>query len=86
VIAGLLLGACGSALFLLLQRNSSRVVDAHLMGGVLSLIIIPVALLNTGAKAPTSLCWETLPSRLAHWKNPLPVRICISVFTECAAE
>ncbi|WP_438304987.1 phosphatase PAP2 family protein [Raoultella ornithinolytica] len=54
VIAGLLLGACGSALFLLLQRNSSRVVDAQLSwGGVLSLIIIPVVLLNTGTKAPT---------------------------------
>jgi hypothetical protein len=33
VIAGLLLGACGSALFLLLQRNSSRVVDAQLSWG-----------------------------------------------------
>ncbi|EPJ7881902.1 phosphatase PAP2 family protein [Raoultella planticola] len=54
VIAGLLLGACGSALFLLLQRNSSRVVDAQLTwGGVLSLIIIPVVLLNIGTKAPT---------------------------------
>jgi hypothetical protein len=32
------------ALFLLLQRNSSRVVDAQLSwGGVLSLIIIPAA-------------------------------------------
>jgi hypothetical protein len=87
VIAGLLLGACGSALFLLLQRNSSRVVDAQLSwGGVLSLIIIPVVLLNTGTKAPTSLCWAKLPSSLVRWKNPLPGRICISIFTECAAD
>ena len=68
VIAGLLLGACGSALFLLMQRNSSRAVDAQLSwGGVLSLIIIPVVLLNTGTKAPT----QSLLGQIAIAVGPL---------------
>jgi hypothetical protein len=87
VIAGLLLGACGSALFLLLQRNSSRVVDAQLSwGGVLSLIIIPVVLLNTGTKAPTQSLLGEIAVKLGPLENPLPGRICISIFTECAAD
>ncbi len=80
MIAGLLLGACGSALFLLLQRNSSRVVDAQLSwGGVLSLIIIPVVLLNTGAKAPTQSLLGEIAVKLGPLESPLPARICISV-------
>lgn len=71
VIAGLLLGACGSALFLLLQRNSSRVVDAQLSwGGVLSLIIIPVVLLNTGAKAPTQSLLGDIAVKLGPLEKP----------------
>ena len=71
VIAGLLLGACGSALFLLLQRNSSRVVDAQLSwGGVLSLIIIPVVLLNTGAKAPTQSLLGEIAVKLGPLEKP----------------
>ncbi|MCF7065041.1 phosphatase PAP2 family protein [Klebsiella variicola] len=54
VIAGLLLGTCGSALFLLLQTRSSCFADVSLSrGGLLSLVLIPVVLLNTGMKAPT---------------------------------
>ncbi|MCP6204266.1 phosphatase PAP2 family protein [Klebsiella pneumoniae] len=54
VVAGLLLGAAGSALFLLLQLRVSRVHTAPLSWGSLaSVIFIPVVLLNTGAKAPT---------------------------------
>ncbi|EPY7223798.1 phosphatase PAP2 family protein [Klebsiella pneumoniae] len=71
VIAGLLLGACGSALFLLLQRNSSRVVNAQLSwGGVLSLIIIPVVLLNTGAKAPTQSLLGEIAVKLGPLEKP----------------
>ncbi|EMW5167270.1 phosphatase PAP2 family protein [Raoultella sp. XY-1] len=71
VIAGLLLGACGSALFLLLQRNSSRVVDAQLSwGGVLSLIIIPAALLNTGAKAPTQSLLGDIAVKIGPLEKP----------------
>ena len=71
VIAGLLLGAIGSALFLLLQRNSSRVVDAQLSwGGVLSLIIIPVVLLNTGTKAPTQSLLGEIAVKLGPLEKP----------------
>ncbi|HHT0250089.1 TPA: phosphatase PAP2 family protein [Raoultella ornithinolytica] len=71
VIAGLLLGACGSALFLLLQRNSSRVVDAQLSwGGVFSLIIIPVVLLNTGTKAPTQSLLGEIAVKLGPLEKP----------------
>ncbi|ENL1646198.1 phosphatase PAP2 family protein [Raoultella ornithinolytica] len=71
VIAGLLLGAIGSALFLLLQRNSSRVVDAQLSwGGVLSLIIIPIVLLNTGAKAPTQSLLGEIAVKLGPLEKP----------------
>ena len=71
VIAGLLLGACGSALVLLLQRNSSRVVDAQLSwGGVLSLIIIPIVLLNTGAKAPTQSLLGEIAVKLGPLEKP----------------
>lgn len=71
VIAGLLLGACGSALFLLLQRNSSRVVDAQLSwGGVLSLVIIPVVLLNIGTKAPTQSLLGEIAVKLGPLEKP----------------
>ncbi|KAB8146138.1 phosphatase PAP2 family protein [Raoultella planticola] len=71
VIAGLLLGACGSALFLLMQRNSSRAVDAQLSwGGVLSLIIIPVVLLNTGTKAPTQSLLGEIAVKLGPLEKP----------------
>ncbi|HHL0199552.1 phosphatase PAP2 family protein [Raoultella ornithinolytica] len=71
VIAGLLLGAIGSALFLLLQRNSSRVVHAQLSwGGVLSLIIIPVVLLNTGTKAPTQSLLGEIAVKLGPLEKP----------------
>ncbi|HHJ4621421.1 TPA: phosphatase PAP2 family protein [Raoultella ornithinolytica] len=71
VIAGLLLGACGSALFLLLQRNSSRAVDAQLSwGGVLSLIIIPVVLLNIGTKAPTQSLLGEIAVKLGPLEKP----------------
>ena len=71
VIAGLLLGAIGSALFLLLQRNSSRVVDAQLSwGGVHSLIIIPFVLLNTGTKAPTQSLLGEIAVKLGPLEKP----------------
>lgn len=71
VIAGLLLGACGSALFLLLQRNSSRVIDVQLSwGGVLSLIIIPVVLLTIGTKAPTQSLLGEIAVKLGPLEKP----------------
>ena len=54
VIAGALLGAAASALFLLLQKRAGGAVPAQISwGGVACMVLIPVMLLNTGVKAPT---------------------------------
>ncbi|EQC0102060.1 TPA: phosphatase PAP2 family protein [Klebsiella michiganensis] len=68
VIAGLLLGATGSAIFLLLQ---SRVRATHTVqlsfSSLASMVMIPALLLNTGAKAPT----QSLLSEIAVKIGPL---------------
>jgi hypothetical protein len=47
------------------------VVDAHLSwGGVLSLIIIPAALLNTGAKAPTQSLLGDIAVKIGPLEKP----------------
>ncbi|WP_174507935.1 phosphatase PAP2 family protein [Klebsiella oxytoca] len=71
VVAGLVLGSCGSALFLLLQRRTSCAVDAQLSwGGLMSLIIIPVVLLNTGTKAPTQSLLGEIAVKLGPLDKP----------------
>ena len=83
VIAGLLLGAAGSAAFLLLQL---RVRDTHTaqlsFGGLASMIIIPALLLNTGAKAPTQSLLGEIAVKLGPLEKPLPVPTCIMDFTD----
>ena len=71
VVAGLVLGCCGSALFLLFQRRGSCAVDARLSwGGLLSLIIIPAVLLNTGVKAPTQSLLGDIAVKLGPLEKP----------------
>lgn len=71
VIAGLMLGACGSALFLLLQRRALGAVNTQLSwGGVLSLIIVPIVLLNTGVKAPTQSLLGEIAVKLGPLEKP----------------
>lgn len=68
VMAGLLLGATGSAMFLLLQSRVRSTHTAQLsFGSLASMVIIPALLLNTGAKAPT----QSLLSEIAVKLGPL---------------
>lgn len=68
VIAGLLLGAAGSAIFLLLQLRVRATHSAQLsFGSLASIVIIPLLLLNTGTKAPT----QSLLSEIAVKIGPL---------------
>lgn len=54
VIAGVLLGAGASALFLLFQKRFPHRGEVKLSwGAVASLVLIPAMLLHTGVKAPT---------------------------------
>ncbi|MDU4540880.1 phosphatase PAP2 family protein [Klebsiella grimontii] len=71
VIAGLLLGAAGSAAFLLLQ---SRVRDTHTarlsFGGLASMVIIPALLLTIGTKAPTQSLLGEIAVKLGPLERP----------------
>ncbi|EFJ67774.1 PAP2 family protein [Escherichia coli MS 175-1] len=54
VIAGLLLGAAGSALFLLLQKRTTPSESVSISwSGVACLVMVPLILLHSGNKAPT---------------------------------
>lgn len=68
VIAGLLLGAAGSALFLLLQKRTSD-CDYKTVpwGGIACLVMVPLILLHSGSKAPT----QTLLGQIATAIGPL---------------
>ncbi|HHG2519742.1 TPA: phosphatase PAP2 family protein, partial [Escherichia coli] len=68
VIAGLLLGAAGSALFLVLQKRTSD-CDYKTVpwGGIACLVMIPLILLHSGSKAPT----QTLLGQIATAIGPL---------------
>ncbi|HDX9012120.1 TPA: phosphatase PAP2 family protein [Klebsiella oxytoca] len=71
VIAGLLLGAAGSTLFLLMQsRGESAHVAQLSWGGVASVVIIPLILLNTGAKAPTQSLLGEIAVKLGPLEKP----------------
>ena len=68
VIAGLLLGAAGSAIFLLLQSRVRATHPARLSFG--SLVIIPALLLNTGAKAPTQSLLNEIAVKIGPLEKP----------------
>ena len=71
VIAGLLLGTAGSALFLLLQSRTRGTHTAQLSwGGLASVVIIPALLLNTGAKAPTQSLLGEIAVKLGPLDKP----------------
>ncbi|HDH0220879.1 TPA: phosphatase PAP2 family protein [Klebsiella pneumoniae] len=68
VIAGLLLGVAGSALFLILQKSTSDSVYKTIpWGGVACLIMVPLVLLHSGSKAPT----QSLLGQIATVIGPL---------------
>lgn len=71
VVAGLLLGASGSALFLLLQSRISRAENVQLSwSGVFSVMMIPVLLLNTGVKAPTQSLLGEIAVKIGPLEKP----------------
>ncbi|CDL13682.1 unknown [Klebsiella pneumoniae IS46] len=68
VIAGLLLGAAGSALFLVLQKRTPDPESVNISwGGVACLVIVPLILLHSGSKAPT----QSLLGQIATAVGPL---------------
>ncbi|EIY1906319.1 phosphatase PAP2 family protein [Klebsiella pneumoniae] len=68
VIAGLLLGAAGSALFLVLQKRTSDCDYKTIpWGGIACLVMVPLILLHSGSKAPT----QTLLGQIATAIGPL---------------
>lgn len=68
VIAGLLLGAAGSALFLLLQNALlTAIIRQYHRGGIACLVMVPLILLHSGSKAPT----QTLLGQIATAIGPL---------------
>ena len=71
VIAGLLLGAAGSALFLLLQLRVRGTHTAQLsFGSLASMVMLPVLLLNTGAKAPTKSLLSEIAVKIGPLEKP----------------
>ena len=68
VIAGLLLGAAGSALFLVLQKRTRDPESVNISwGGVACLVMVPLILLHSGSKAPT----QSLLGQIATAVGPL---------------
>ncbi|PLP11056.1 hypothetical protein CWN13_15305, partial [Klebsiella pneumoniae] len=68
VIAGLLLGAAGSALFLMLQKRTTHSESVRISwGGVACLVMVPLILLHSGNKAPT----QSLLGQIATAVGPL---------------
>lgn len=68
VIAGLLLGVAGSALFLLLQKRTSDCDYKTIpWGGIACLVMFSLILLHSGSKAPT----QTLLGQIATAIGPL---------------
>jgi hypothetical protein len=69
VIAGFLLGAAGSALFLLMQSRGTLTLKLS-WGSLASVVIIPALLLNTGAKAPTQSLLSEIAVKLGPLEKP----------------
>lgn len=68
VIAGLLLGAAGSALFPVLQKRTSDPESVNISwGGVACTVMVPLILLHSGSKAPT----QSLLGQIATAVGPL---------------
>ena len=66
-----MLGAAGSALFLLIQLRASGTHTAQLSwGGLASVVIIPALLLNTGARAPTQSLLGEIAVKLGPLEKP----------------
>ena len=66
--SSLLLGAAGSALFLVLQKRTSDPESVNISwGGVACLVMIPLILLHSGSKAPT----QSLLGQIATAVGPL---------------
>jgi hypothetical protein len=70
VIAGFLLGAAGSALFLLMQSRCGTHTLKLSWGSLASVVIIPALLLNTGAKAPTQSLLSEIAVKLGPLEKP----------------
>lgn len=71
VVSGFILGACGSLIFLLLQwrTHSSRTAQIS-WAGALSMVIIPLVLLNTGAKVPTQSLLGEVATMIGPFDKP----------------
>lgn len=79
VIAGLLLGAAGSALFLVLQKRTPDPESVNISwGGVACLVMVRLSCYIAAAKRRLSPCWDKSPPRWGRWINPLRVPICTS--------
>lgn len=68
VIFGLLLGCCGSATFLLLQRKTA--LPGISWCGLTAALLVPMVLFSTGAKAPTQSFLQTIAVQLSHSEKP----------------
>ncbi len=79
VIAGLLLGAAGSALFLLLQKRTTPSESVSISwSGVACLVMVPLSCCIAAIKRRLSPCWGKSPLQLDRWINPLLELIYIS--------
>ncbi|HBW0856269.1 phosphatase PAP2 family protein [Klebsiella variicola] len=73
VIAGLLLGAAGSALFLLLQLQKRSIPSESVSiswGAVACLVMVPLILLHSGNKAPTQSLLEQIATAVGPLDKP----------------
>ncbi|MFP9227681.1 phosphatase PAP2 family protein [Pectobacterium cacticida] len=68
VMAGIALGVCTSSVFLLLQRNKAE--PCILWGNLITLIGVPVLLLNMGGKAPTQALLEHIAVVITQIEKP----------------
>ncbi|MDU9363948.1 phosphatase PAP2 family protein [Klebsiella sp. 141203] len=71
VVSGFILGACGSLTFLLLQWRTPASRSAQISWmGALSVVIIPLILLNTGVKAPTQSLLGEVATMIGPFEKP----------------
>ena len=71
MIAGLLLGAAGSALFLLLQKRTTHSESVSVSwGGVACLVMVPLILLHSGIKAPTQSLLGEIAIKIGPLEKP----------------
>lgn len=71
VISGFVLGACGSVIFLLLQWRAPTASSAQFSWlGALSVVLVPLMLLNTGIKAPTQSLLGDVATMIGPFEKP----------------